>query len=159
MFRFTKKKRATHIIAPISGHTVNIERVPDEVFSKKMLGEGIAIQTSGAEVVAPADGKINFIMDTGHAFGIILKNGIEILIHIGLETANLKGEGFRVLAESGAEVTVGTPIISLDRDYIESKGYSMITMVIISNSAGYRISDYTLASEVLAGESSIITFI
>lgn len=158
MFGFTKKKRATHIIAPISGHTVNIEKVPDEVFSKKMLGEGIAIQTSGAEVVAPADGEINFIMDTGHAFGIILKNGIEILIHIGLETASLKGEGFHVLTKPGVKVTVGTPIIRLDRDYIESQGYSLITMVIISNPVGHEISDYLLGSDVLAGKDGIIIF-
>jgi len=131
MFNFFKKTLT--IIAPISGKTIELSKVPDPVFAGKMAGDGIAIDSTGDTVVAPCDGIISLIMDSRHAFAITTSNGIELLVHVGLETVALNGEGFEVLQAVNAKVTAGTPILKLDRTFIESKGISLITPVLIVN--------------------------
>ena len=95
MFNFFKKPLT--IIAPISGKTINLSDVPNPVFAEKMAGDGIAIDSTGDIIVAPCDGTISLIMDSGHAFAITTSSGIELLVHVGLETVSLNGEGFEVL--------------------------------------------------------------
>lgn len=131
MFNFFKKPLT--IIAPISGKTINLSDVPDPVFAEKMAGDGIAIDSTGDIVVAPCDGTISLIMDSGHAFAITTNSGLELLVHVGLETVSLNGEGFEILQSANAKVTAGTPILKLDRTFIESKGISLITPVLIVN--------------------------
>jgi PTS system D-glucosamine-specific IIA component/PTS system glucose-specific IIA component len=131
MFNFFKKTLT--IIAPISGKTIELSKVPDPVFAEKMAGDGIAIDSTGDTVVAPCDGIISLIMDSRHAFAITTSNGIELLVHVGLETVALNGEGFEVLQAVNAKVTAGTPILKLDRTFIESRGISLITPVLIVN--------------------------
>ena len=96
MFNFLKKN---NLVAPVNGKIIPIEEVPDPVFAQKMMGEGIAIIPKDSSFVAPADGTITLISETKHAFGMTLDNGMELLVHIGLETVNLKGEGFNTLVE------------------------------------------------------------
>jgi len=98
-----------------------------------MAGDGIAIDSTGDTVVAPCDGTISLIMDSGHAFAITTNSGIELLVHVGLETVVLNGEGFELLQSVNSKVTAGTPILKLDRPLIESKGISLITPVLIIN--------------------------
>lgn len=130
---FNLFKKTLTIIAPISGKTIDLSEVPDPVFAGKMVGDGIAIDSTGDTVVAPCDGTISLIMDSKHAFAITTSSGIELLVHVGLETVALNGEGFEVLKSVNTKVTAGTPILKLDRPFIESKGVNLITPVLIVN--------------------------
>lgn len=131
MFKFLSKNN--ELKAPVAGKVIDLKEVPDDVFSGKMIGDGAAIDTTGDIIVSPADGKLSLVFKTNHAFALHLKNGAEILVHIGLDTVELKGEGFTRLAEEGTYVKAGEPIIKIDREFIASKGYSLITPVLITN--------------------------
>lgn len=128
MFR---KIKNIEIKATVQGQAIALENVPDPVFSQKMMGEGIAIEPSEGLFVAPMDGKISLISPTKHAFGMENGKGVEMLVHIGLDTVGLNGEGFEVLCEAGTEVKQGTPIIKADLDFIKSKGIPTITPMVI----------------------------
>ncbi|MBC2455795.1 PTS sugar transporter subunit IIA [Clostridium beijerinckii] len=154
MFNFFKKPLT--IIAPISGKTINLNEVPDPVFAEKMAGDGIAINSTGDIVVAPCDGTISLIMDSGHAFAITTNNGIELLVHVGLETVSLNGEGFEVLKSVNTKVTAGTPILKLDRSFIESKGISLITPVLVANPDKLKELNPILNKEVCHGKDIVM---
>ena len=132
MFGFFKKK-PTVLVAPVAGEVINLEDVKDEVFSQKLAGEGVAIIPSNGEVVAPIDGVITRLFPTHHAFLITTKDNIEVMVHIGLDTVELKGEGFKALKSEGDKVKVNTPIISVDLDYLKSKGKDIVTPIVISD--------------------------
>lgn len=121
------------IIAPISGKVVELTEVPDPVFSEKLMGEGIAIIPKDGLVVSPVDGEIIQIFDTKHALAIRSNNGIEIIIHIGLETVKLNGEGFELYVKEKQRVKAGDKLVYFDLDLINKKGYNVITPVIIVN--------------------------
>ncbi|MFM6282778.1 MAG: PTS glucose transporter subunit IIA, partial [Dolichospermum sp.] len=112
------------VIAPISGEIINIEDVPDVVFAKKIVGDGIAIKPSGNKMVAPVNGTIGKIFETNHAFSIESDEGIELFIHFGIDTEELKGEGFRRIAEEGQTVKVGDIILEFDLVLLEEKAKS-----------------------------------
>ena len=154
MFNFFNKSLT--IIAPISGKTMDLSKVPDPVFAEKMAGDGVAINSTGDTVVAPCDGTISLIMDSGHAFAITTDNGIELLVHVGLETVTLNGEGFKILQSVNAKVTAGTPILKLDRAFIESKGISLITPVLIANPGTLKNLNPIVNKEVSYGKDVVI---
>lgn len=160
MFKFLKgrSKKQNKIIAPISGTTIDLSEVPDEVFAQKMAGNGIAIDTTGNSVVAPANGNLTMIFQTLHAFGMSLDNGIELLVHIGIDTVQLKGEGFKKLIEEGTYVKAGTPIIQIDREFILDKGFSLVTPVLITNPEKTRNIDNIINKSVEAGEDEVIRY-
>lgn len=154
MFNFFKKSLT--IIAPISGKTMDLSEVPDPVFAQKMAGEGVAINSTGDTVVAPCDGTISLIMDSGHAFAITTNNGLELLVHVGLETVTLNGEGFEILQKVNTKVTAGTPILKVNRSFIESKGISLITPVLITNPDKLKKLDPIINTEVSCGKDMVI---
>lgn len=121
------------IVAPLSGEIVNIEDVPDVVFAEKIVGDGIAIKPTGNKMVAPVDGTIGKIFETNHAFSIESDSGIELFVHFGIDTVELKGEGFKRIAEEGQRVKVGDPVIEFDLPLLEEKAKSTLTPVVISN--------------------------
>lgn len=121
-----------------------------------MAGDGIAINSTGDIVVAPCDGTISLIMDSGHAFAITTNNGIELLVHVGLETVSLNGEGFEVLKSVNTKVTAGTPILKLNRSFIESKGISLITPVLIANPDKLKELNPILNKEVCHGKDIVM---
>lgn len=121
------------IIAPLSGEIVNIEDVPDVVFAEKIVGDGIAIKPAGNKIVAPVDGTIGKIFETNHAFSIESDDGIELFVHFGIDTVELKGEGFKRIAEEGQTVKKGDLIIEFDLALLEEKAKSVLTPVVISN--------------------------
>ncbi|MGN0650541.1 MAG: PTS glucose transporter subunit IIA, partial [Oscillospiraceae bacterium] len=94
MFGFGKKKNSSVLVAAASGTVVNVETLPDEVFSKKILGDGYAVKPMNGTIVSPADGKIIDVQDSHHAYGILTNDGLELLVHIGIDTVSLNGEGF-----------------------------------------------------------------
>ncbi|MFL0163808.1 PTS sugar transporter subunit IIA [Candidatus Clostridium helianthi] len=154
MFNFFKKPLT--IIAPISGRTIDLSEVPDPVFADKMAGDGIAINSTGDIVVAPCDGTISLIMDSGHAFAITTSSGIELLVHVGLETVSLNGEGFEILKSVNTKVTAGTPILKLNRSFIESKGISLITPVLVANHDKLKELNPILNKEVCHGKDIVM---
>jgi glucose-specific phosphotransferase system IIA component len=142
MFGFFKPNKQV-IISPMDGDVVGLEEVPDEVFSKGLSGDGVAIVPLSGTVVAPIDGIISRIFPTNHAFLISRKkNGIEVMVHIGLDTVELKGEGFKRLAEEGSKVTAGTPIISVDLDYLQSRGKKIITPILVNSEKSIEIKKH-----------------
>lgn len=156
MFSFLK--RNYKLLAPIDGRVIALEKVPDEIFSQKMAGDGVAIDTDGDLVVAPADGDLTFIFKTNHAFGMSLNNGVELLIHIGLDTVNLAGEGFERLAHEGQTVKAGEPIIRINRDYILERGCSLISPILIANADAVRFSGVNFGKGVKAGKDILIEY-
>lgn len=100
------KKKGVDLLAPLNGTIIPLEEVPDPVFSQKMMGEGVAIQPTGGHVYAPFSGEIIMITPTKHAIAIRSKSGVEVLIHIGLETVSLKGEGFKLAVKEGEHVSI-----------------------------------------------------
>lgn len=136
MFDFLKKKVDTNIYAPVKGKCIDITEVDDPGFSSKVMGDGVAIIPEGDVISAPASGSISMIFETGHAFGILADNGAEILVHIGIDTVNMNGEGFTKLKASGDKVKKGDPIIKIDLEKIKAE-YDPATMVIMTNGKSF----------------------
>ncbi|MFB6468057.1 PTS glucose transporter subunit IIA [Cytobacillus sp. Hz8] len=128
------KKPKLEVYAPFEGEIIPLEEVPDPVFSQKMMGKGIAMIPKNGQIFAPVEGKIIQVAITKHAVGILANDGSEILIHIGLETVNLKGEGFHVKVQEGERVTVGQLLMEVDLEYIQTHAKSIITPIVITNS-------------------------
>lgn len=156
MFGFFKKEGA--LVAPISGKTVDITTVPDAVFAEKMAGDGLAINPTGDTVVAPADGELTMLFGTKHAFGMTLDKGVQILVHIGLDTVSLNGEGFTALKNQGDMVKKGEPIVKIDRELIQGKGLSLITPVIFTDMDVLKSFEAQLGIDVIAGETTVLTY-
>jgi sugar PTS system EIIA component len=121
------------IYAPVSGEIVELETVPDNIFAEKIVGDGLAIKPTGSTLVAPIDGTIGKIFDTNHAFSIYSDNGVELFVHFGIDTVELKGEGFQRIAQDGQDVKRGDPILTFDLPWLEKKAKSTLTLVIIAN--------------------------
>jgi len=147
MFGLFKPKKI-EIFSPLGGEVVDIENVPDEVFSKKLVGDGVAIIPSSSVAVSPIKGVISRIFPTKHAFSI-KGDRVEVMVHIGLDTVALQGEGFEALAKEGDKVDVGTPIIKVDKEYLISQGKEIITPIIVSSQKDIKIkkSDLTTIKE------------
>lgn len=150
------KKRKLQIYAPVNGEIVSLEQVPDPVFSQKMMGEGIAIMPEKGNIHAPVEGTVVLVSDTKHAIGLRSDDGTEILIHIGLETVALKGEGFTVLVAAGDRVSMGQALIEVDWDYIREHAKSIITPIVITNSAERNVQ-LEITKEGIMGETVLMT--
>src|SRR5436190_9969637 len=118
------------ILAPLDGTVVDLEKVPDPVFAQKMVGDGVAIDPSGDTAVAPVAGNLVKLFPGGHAFGIAAAHGVELIVHLGLDTVELKGAGFQNIAHEGQQVEAGTVITHFNRATIEREGKVMISPVI-----------------------------
>ena len=129
----SETKAGFEIIAPLSGEIVAIEDVPDVVFAEKIVGDGIAINPTGHQMVAPCDGTIGKIFETNHAFSLETANGIELFVHFGIDTVELKGEGFTRIAQEGQSVKQGDVIIEFDLALLQDKAKSVLTPIVISN--------------------------
>lgn len=156
---FKKRKRVIglELMAPVNGEVVPLTHVPDPVFSQKMMGEGIAMLPSDGHFVSPVDGKVIQIPESKHAIGILAEDGSEILIHIGLETVALKGQGFDPKVKEGDAVSVGQPLIEVDLDYIREHADNIITPIVITNSLNSdKVYNITEEQHGTAGETLII---
>lgn len=133
MFGIFKKNNKLEIKSPIVGIGLPLSEVPDEVFASKMMGDGIAFEPSEGILYSPIDGEIVQVFPTLHAVGIKSNNGLEILVHIGIDTVNLSGESFESFVVVGDKVTAGQKLISFDIDLIKEKAKSAIIPLIITN--------------------------
>lgn len=156
MFDFIK--RNFKLVAPISGKVIELEQVPDEIFSQKMAGDGIAVEAEGDLVVAPADGDLTFIFKTNHAFGMSLDNGVELLVHVGLDTVGLAGEGFERLVQEGQSVKAGEPIIRIDRNFVLERGCSLVSPVLITNVDSVKFLNQSIGESVKAGKDIVLEY-
>jgi|SRR5699024_4827428 len=149
------KKSGTTLYAPLTGKVVSIEDVPDPVFNQKMMGEGIAVEPVEGKVYAPCDGEIMQVAPTKHAIGILTATGEEILIHVGLDTVNLKGEGFTANVETGDTISKGDLLLSFDLEAIREKVPSTITPMVITNAAQLE-KNYTFTTETEAKQGETV---
>lgn len=124
--------KTIELVAPLSGEVIDITKVEDVTFSQKMLGDGIAIVPVNGKLVAPADGTIIQLFHTKHALGLDVK-GIQLLIHVGMNTVELNGEGFTTHVEEGDKVKKGDLLLEIDLDLLREKGYPIETPVVITN--------------------------
>ncbi len=118
---------------PVQGTVIPISEVPDPVFAQQMLGPGLAIEPTGNTVVSPADGVLTLMYPTGHGFIVTADSGPELMVHIGLDTVNLKGEGFEILAKQGQRVAAGEPLVTFDPEKVSAAGHPLTTMVVVMN--------------------------
>lgn len=131
MFHFFKKE-STDICSPVKGTCIPITEVKDQVFSSKMMGDGFAVVPASNSICSPIDGEITMAADTKHAVGIKRKDGLEILLHVGLDTVNLNGQGLKLFVKSGDRVKIGDALIEYDAEYMKEQGIDMTTMVIFT---------------------------
>lgn len=131
------KKKTNALFAPVTGKVIPLEQVEDKLFASKLMGEGVAFQFESNIVCSPCDGKLVLVANTLHAFGIQMNNGAEVLVHIGLDTVNLQGKGFKKLVKEGTKVKKGTPIIEIDRQFMEENKINLTMPMVITNGQDY----------------------
>lgn len=153
-----QEEKPKGILSPINGELLDISKVPDEVFSTKMMGDGFAMKSEDGIVVSPVDGKVGVVFETKHAVILESSEGKEILIHLGIDTVNLKGEGFEVFVNVGDEVKAGDKLVKMDVEFIEANAKSAISPVIFTNlGAGEAIK--VIEGPVKAGEANRVEIV
>lgn len=159
MFNFLKGKSKPTLLAPCDGQVVSIESVPDPVFAEKMVGDGFAIIPTSPEILSPVDGKIIQVFPTFHAVCIESVEGLEIIVHIGLDTVELKGEGFSCFTEVGATVKKGDKLLAFTPSILEAHGKNAITPVLITNKEIIKTLDVSLGSVKAGTTAATVTLI
>ena len=119
--------------SPMTGKIIPIEEIPDQVFSGKMVGDGLGIDPSEGILVSPIDGEVAVLFPTNHAIALKSKSGIELLLHIGIDTVNMKGEGFESFVKIGDKVSIGQKLIEFDLDLVKEKAKSPISPILVTN--------------------------
>ncbi|MCR4431352.1 MAG: PTS glucose transporter subunit IIA [Tepidanaerobacteraceae bacterium] len=147
---FGNNNNNSHVIikAPMSGRVISLSELPDEVFAQKMVGDGIAIEPSEGVAVAPFDGIVKQVFSTGHAMVLESKEGLALLIHIGLDTVNLKGEGFKVMVDEGSMVRAGDVLAKFDPEIILRNNYSIMSPIVLPEGDRIKSIDFTMEKYV-----------
>lgn len=140
------------VVSSLKGRLVELKDVKDEAFSSGALGDGVAIMPAEGALYAPADGTISAFFPTGHAVGLVTDTGIELLMHVGMDTVQLGGKGFQPFAEAGDVVKKGQKLLEFDMKLIQEAGYSLVTPVLVTNSDDYTEVVPSNAEEVQVGE-------
>lgn len=136
---------------PVNGKVMKLENVQDEVFSKKVMGDGIAIEPVDGKIYAPFTGKLEVCFPTGHAYGIKAKNGLEVLIHLGIDTVDLEGEGFTMHVKQGDRIKQGQLLCTMDLEKI--KKMNRLTTVIIVFTSGESVEVITSDKDIIHGDN------
>ena len=161
--KWRSKKEEKHaapvmeIIAPVSGRSFPLSEVPDETFAGGHMGEGIAIEPSVGQLVAPFDGKVAHIVKTNHAVILEHSSGLQLLLHIGIDTVSLKGSGFISHIATGDTVKAGQTLIEFDMDVIRAAGLSTITPVIVTSSEDFTFEVESHLGPVTSGKDRVLT--
>jgi PTS system N-acetylglucosamine-specific IIC component len=143
------------LVSPVTGQVVSLDEVPDEAFASKAVGDGVAVKPTEKTVVAPAAGTIVKIFNTNHAFCLETEKGAEIVVHMGIDTVALGGQGFTRLVEEGATVTAGQPILEMDLEYLNANARSMISPVVCSNIDDFSGLVIKAQGSVVAGQTPL----
>ena len=145
----------TVVNAPVAGHVIALDETGDPVFASRALGEGVGIQPTASEVVAPVSGVLQTVAETGHAFGIKTDDGVEVLVHVGIDTVKMNGEGFAVKVKANDRVNAGDPLVSVDFAKVKEAGYSSTTLMTVLNTAVLASVTPKTGIDVKAGDEVI----
>ena len=140
------------ILMPVEGFSMPLDRLPDEIFASETLGKGCGIEPSGNTVYAPFNGTVTQVAETKHAIGMESTDGIEVLIHIGMDTVEMNGKGFTALVKQGDSVKAGTPLLKIDLKAIKTAGHPIETAVVVTNSDEFSNVMLTRAGNIELGE-------
>ena len=149
---------SVQIMSPAAGELKPLSRVNDPTFAQEILGKGFAVEPSDGRFVSPVKGEVVMVFDTKHAIGLRSEDGAEILIHVGLDTVNLKGAHYQVLVKAGDAVEVGTPILTVDLDAVRGAGYEVITPVLVTNTSEFAEIVCNASGKIQAGEPAARAF-
>ncbi|WP_338231291.1 PTS sugar transporter subunit IIA [Companilactobacillus muriivasis] len=152
MFNIFKKKSSNKLAAPIDGELTGIENVSDEVFSTKVMGDGFAIKPSSDLVVSPVSGEVTSVFPTKHAISITTDNGLEVLLHLGIDTVELKGAPFEMMVEAGQRVQVGDDLVKMNREEIVKNNKDDIVMLVLPGKNDINFDPIISNHTVRAGE-------
>jgi len=141
--------------APVAGHVISLDETGDPVFASRALGEGVGIQPADSTVVAPVSGVLQTVAETGHAFGIKTDDGVEVLVHVGIDTVKMNGEGFNVKVKANEHVNAGDTLVVVDFDKVKEAGYSTTTLMTVLNTVAFASVAPKTGVDVKAGESVI----
>lgn len=164
MFGFFKKNKEEklslpQLVAVQNGQVVKVETLPDPVFAEKMLGDGFAIlPNNDGTVVSPVDAIVEEVQDTLHAYCLHTADGLDILVHIGINTVSLNGEGFTPKVKKGDKVKSGDVLAKVDLDFIKSKGLPTYTVVLITNIDDVKSFDITTNTDAVSGETVVLNY-
>ena len=157
MFNLFRKKEKNNVIgSPVKGKAVPLKEVSDPTFAEEMLGKGAAVIPEDGKFYAPADGEIGMVFDTLHAVSMTTDFGAEILVHIGLDTVKMKGEGFTGHVKAGDHVKKGDLLLEVDLEKVKAAGYDTITPVLVCNTPDYASVEGIGSAQVNAGDDLII---
>lgn len=145
----------TVVNATVAGHVISLDETGDPVFASRALGEGVGIQPADSEVVAPVSGVLQTVAETGHAFGIKTDDGVEVLVHVGIDTVKMNGEGFDVKVKANEHVNAGDTLVVVDFDKVKEAGYSTTTLMTVLNTVAFASVTPKTGVDVKAGESVI----
>ena len=145
----------TTVASPLSGHVISLDESGDPVFASRALGEGVAIQPSDSTVVAPVSGVLSTVAETGHAFGIKTDDGVEVLVHVGIDTVKMNGEGFAVAVKTDQRVNAGDTLVTVDFDKVKQAGYSTTTLMTVTNTMALASVTPKTDIDVKAGDTVI----
>ena len=155
----TTAKNSLHLLAPLSGQTLALDKVPDPVFAERLTGDGLAIQPVSDTVLAPCDGEITLLFDTKHAFAITTPAGVQVLVHVGLDTIIMNGQGITALHHTGDQVKAGEPNLKLDLDLLQKKHINLISPVLIVNyDRVSQLEPLCEGREVAAGTDQVLAY-
>ena len=140
------------ITAPVAGKVVALEDVPDPTFSQGILGPGIAIEPAEGRIVAPADGSIDVMFETGHAVSMTTADGAELLIHVGIDTVQLEGKHYKACCKAGQQVKKGDVLIEFDPEAIKAEGYQIVTPILVCNPDAFTVEP-AAGGTVAAGDA------
>ncbi|MBR3834670.1 MAG: PTS transporter subunit EIIC [Lachnospiraceae bacterium] len=147
--------KSLSIVSPVNGKAILLENVPDDVFSQKILGDGCAVIPSDGSFVCPVDGEVVSVADSLHAIGFVTEDDVELLVHIGIDTVKLEGQGFKVHVKEGDKVKKGDPVVEVDLELLKAKGLNTITPVIICGGAD-ELHMTQIEGEVKAGKTELL---
>lgn len=143
----------TDLVALANAKVVPTNQIKDNAFAEELLGQTIAFDLTDETIVAPCNGTLEVMFPTGHAFGIRRKDGLSVLVHVGINTVNLNGKGFKVLAKQGEEVKAGQKLLKVSAEWIKDEGYDLTTMMIITEQApGTDKVNYSFGNQVTRGQ-------
>lgn len=151
---FKKKKKETKVLAFATGQVVALKDVKDQMFSAGLMGQGIAIESDDGKICSPVNGTITMLFPTGHALGLKSEDGQELLLHIGIDTVGLKGEGFTAFVQDGQKVSAGDLLIQADLPFIRSKGLETSVILCVTEPQDAQIT-FTTAKHVNAGTDEV----
>lgn len=140
------------LASPLKGKVLKLSEVKDEAFASGVLGQGAAVEPEEGVLYAPADGTVSALFPTGHAIGFTTQTGLELLMHVGMDTVQLDGKGFKAFVETGETVKQGQKLLEFDRKLISEAGYSLVTPVLVTNSDDFEQVEITGDEKVKAGD-------